>query len=108
MWINFKFHCEFAHINDRDLKCGTCDLSFTTHDSRICEKHKKMEHNIGPCPHCTKIGLNLKFISKERFKKHQFALCHYAKKELNVDENASTANYKISTTVLFASTLVVN
>ena len=69
---------------------------------------KKMEHNIGPCPHCTKIGLNLKFISKERFKKHQFALCHYAKKELNVDENASTANYKISTTVLFASTLVVN
>ena len=31
---------------------------------------KKMEHNIGPCPHCTEIGLNLKFISKERFKKH--------------------------------------
>ena len=32
----------------------------------------------------------------------------YAKKELNVDENASTANYKISTTVLFASTLALN
>jgi len=67
----FKFHQDFAHQAVSDVPCGTCDMVFTSSDTKLLERHRKEEHKVGPCPHCKEISKgNLLFVSKERFMKH--------------------------------------
>ena len=67
----FNFHCDYAHSTASDIPCPTCDLTFTSSDRKMLERHMQKKHVVGPCPHCKQLkGTSLLFVTKERFAKH--------------------------------------
>eukprot|EP00092_Neocalanus_flemingeri_P007418 GFUD01008011.1.p1 GENE.GFUD01008011.1~~GFUD01008011.1.p1 ORF type:complete len:2535 (+),score=676.26 GFUD01008011.1:509-8113(+) len=67
----FNFHCDYEHSSASDIPCPKCDLTFTSSDKRLLERHLQKNHCVGPCPHCKQIkSVCLFFVTKEHFAKH--------------------------------------
>ena len=43
----FNFHCEYAHSTASDIPCPECDLTFTSSDRKMLERHMQKKHVVG-------------------------------------------------------------